>query len=82
MTQELDFESPRVQNMMRNEQQIEPHTSLTSMQWYKRWTGLEICTGSQGTVLEFSRWFSSNQRWLELRPQYYVSMRCAWKLPR
>ena len=61
----------RLEVAVRLQAEMEPFTDMNGAQWYRRWITLSITTGSVGTVLKFSRWYSVSQRWREIRPIYW-----------
>ena len=42
------------------------------MQWWLYFCSLPMCTNRVGTILKFSKWYSANEAWAELRPQFWL----------
>ena len=68
----LQHQPQRFDDAVARQQRLDPSRNLSRVQWWLYFSSLPMCTNHVGTILKFSRWYSANQAWAELRPQFYL----------
>ena len=71
LVKQMAPDDPRMEWAIQMQARIEPGRDLNHTQRWVAFSTMPICCGQMGTVLKFSRWFSTNQRWAEIRPIYF-----------
>ena len=68
----LEANPKRFDDAVSRQMQLEPQRKMTRTQWWLYFCSLPLCCGNAPTILKFSRWYSANQQWQDLRPQFWL----------
>ena len=67
----LEADPERFDAAVERQQALQPWRDLSRTQWWCYFISLPMCTGNTGTIQKLSRWYSGNQAWDELKPQFW-----------